>query len=50
MTTSELKKLEDCACPGCGSCSGMYTANSMNCLAEALGLASASAAAYAPGV
>ncbi len=34
-----LKTLEDVACPGCGSCSGMYTANSMNCLMEALGLA-----------
>jgi dihydroxy-acid dehydratase len=38
MTIPELKKLEDCACPGCGSCSGMYTANSMNCVTEALGL------------
>lgn len=38
MTQNELKKLEDCACPGCGSCSGMYTANSMNCVTEALGL------------
>ena len=38
ITQSELKKLEDCACPGCGSCSGMYTANSMNCVTEALGL------------
>ena len=34
----ELKNLEDCACPGCGSCAGMFTANSMNCLTEALGL------------
>jgi len=34
-----LKELEDCACPGCGSCAGMFTANSMNCLSEALGLA-----------
>jgi dihydroxy-acid dehydratase len=34
-----LKQLEDNACPGCGSCSGMFTANSMNCLTEALGLA-----------
>ena len=32
------QRLEDCACPGCGSCSGMYTANSMNCVTEALGL------------
>lgn len=34
-----LKILEDHACPACGSCSGMFTANSMNCLMEALGLA-----------
>ncbi len=38
MTVAGLKQLEDCACPGCGSCSGMYTANSMNCVTEALGL------------
>jgi dihydroxy-acid dehydratase len=38
MTLNQLKKIEDCACPGCGSCSGMYTANSMNCVTEALGL------------
>ncbi|MEN6319581.1 MAG: dihydroxy-acid dehydratase [Syntrophaceae bacterium] len=38
MKETELKALEDCACPGCGSCSGMYTANSMNCVTEALGL------------
>ena len=38
MKEKELKALEDCACPGCGSCSGMYTANSMNCVTEALGL------------
>jgi dihydroxy-acid dehydratase len=38
MTETSLKQLEDCACPGCGSCSGMYTANSMNCVTEALGL------------
>lgn len=38
MTTAQLQQLEDCACPGCGSCSGMYTANSMNCVTEALGL------------
>jgi len=35
---SQLKEIEDCACPGCGSCAGMYTANSMNCLTEALGM------------
>lgn len=35
----ELKTLEDYGCPSCGSCSGMFTANSMNCLAEAIGLA-----------
>jgi len=38
MTQKNLKALEDCACPGCGSCSGMFTANSMNCVTEALGL------------
>ncbi len=38
MTAAGLKQLEDCACPGCGSCSGMFTANSMNCVTEALGL------------
>ncbi len=38
MTADELLLLEDNACPGCGSCSGMFTANSMNCLTEALGL------------
>jgi dihydroxy-acid dehydratase len=36
---ARLKAVEDAACPGCGSCSGMFTANSMNCLTEALGLA-----------
>ncbi len=36
---ADVKALEDDACPTCGSCSGMFTANSMNCLAEALGLA-----------
>jgi dihydroxy-acid dehydratase len=36
---AELKILEDNACPSCGSCSGLFTANSMNCLLEALGLA-----------
>ena len=35
----ELHELEEAACPGCGSCSGMYTANSMNCLAEVIGMA-----------
>jgi dihydroxy-acid dehydratase len=39
ITEEELKELADCACPGCGSCAGMFTANSMNCLSEALGLA-----------
>ncbi|MGE5789799.1 MAG: dihydroxy-acid dehydratase [Syntrophaceae bacterium] len=38
MTARKLKELEDCACPGCGSCSGMYTANTMNCMTEALGM------------
>jgi dihydroxy-acid dehydratase len=36
---AELKILEDHACPSCGSCSGLFTANSMNCILEALGLA-----------
>ena len=39
ITLGELEELEDNACPGCGSCAGMFTANSMNCLAEALGIA-----------
>jgi len=39
ITDAELLDLEQNACPGCGSCSGMFTANSMNCLMEALGLA-----------
>lgn len=39
MTEEQLKNIEDEACPTCGSCSGMFTANSMNCLTEALGLA-----------
>jgi dihydroxy-acid dehydratase len=36
---TELKILEDAGCPSCGSCSGLFTANSMNCISEALGLA-----------
>ena len=36
---ARLKELEDYGCPGCGSCSGLFTANSMNCLLEVLGLA-----------
>jgi len=36
---SYLEALEDTTCPGCGSCAGMFTANSMNCLAEAIGMA-----------
>src|ERR1035438_7088936 len=39
ITETQLKKLEQTACPTCGSCSGMFTANSMNCLCEALGMA-----------
>ena len=38
MTEEELYQMEDYACPGCGSCSGMFTANSMNCLVEAIGM------------
>lgn len=39
MSEDELRHIENTACPGCGSCSGMFTANSMNCLCEALGMA-----------
>jgi len=39
VTDAEIEEVERCACPTCGSCSGMFTANSMNCLNEALGLA-----------
>jgi dihydroxy-acid dehydratase len=39
MTEAELKVCEENACPTCGSCSGMFTANSMNCVSEALGIA-----------
>ena len=39
MTETELVELERVACPGCGSCAGMFTANTMNCLTEALGMA-----------
>ncbi|HBQ27011.1 MAG TPA: dihydroxy-acid dehydratase, partial [Syntrophomonas sp.] len=39
MSAEELADLEENACPTCGSCSGMFTANSMNCLTEALGMA-----------
>lgn len=38
MTESEVKSIEDFACPTCGSCSGMFTANSMNCLTEVIGM------------
>ena len=38
ITMEELEEYEEKACPTCGSCSGMYTANSMNCLTEALGM------------
>ncbi|TCD47050.1 dihydroxy-acid dehydratase [Chlorobium sp. N1] len=39
ISEQELETIEENACPGCGSCSGMFTANSMNCLSEALGFA-----------
>ena len=38
VSDEEMKEIEQCACPGCGSCSGMFTANSMNSLTEAIGL------------
>ena len=39
MTEAELSEMEELACPGCGSCAGMFTANTMNCLMEAMGIA-----------
>ena len=39
MTAEDLREIEGCACPGAGSCAGMFTANSMNCLSEVLGMA-----------
>jgi dihydroxy-acid dehydratase len=39
MSDEDVRKMEEMACPTCGSCSGMFTANSMNCLNEAIGLA-----------
>ncbi|MGD0919716.1 MAG: dihydroxy-acid dehydratase [Thermodesulfobacteriota bacterium] len=39
MTMEDLREMEGCACPGVGSCAGMFTANSMNCLSEVLGMA-----------
>ncbi|MDR0289597.1 MAG: dihydroxy-acid dehydratase [Treponema sp.] len=39
ISEAQLLAIEESACPGCGSCSGMFTANSMNCLCEALGMA-----------
>jgi dihydroxy-acid dehydratase len=39
ITADDLRRIEQSACPTCGSCSGMFTANSMNCLCEALGMA-----------
>jgi len=38
MSEAQLEQLEKVACPGCGSCAGMFTANTMNCLTEALGM------------
>jgi len=38
MSEEDLRCLEDVACPGCGSCAGLFTANSMNCLTEAIGM------------
>ena len=38
VSDEEIREIEQCACPGCGSCSGMFTANSMNSLTEAIGL------------
>ena len=38
ICSAELSEIEHCACPGCGSCSGLFTANTMNCLTEVLGM------------
>jgi dihydroxy-acid dehydratase len=38
VSDADIREIEQCACPGCGSCSGMFTANSMNSLTEAIGL------------
>ena len=38
ITEDDLDEMEEAACPGCGSCAGMFTANSMNCLTEAIGM------------
>lgn len=39
MTEEDLKEMEETVCPGCGSCAGMFTANSMNCMTEVMGMA-----------
>jgi dihydroxy-acid dehydratase len=39
ITAEDLREMEEVACPGCGACAGMFTANTMNCLTEALGMA-----------
>ena len=39
VSDEEMSRIEECACPGCGSCSGMFTANSMNCITEVIGMA-----------
>ena len=39
ITATEMDQMEKSACPGCGSCAGLFTANTMNCMAEALGMA-----------
>ena len=49
MSEEELKELEDAACPGCGSCNGMFTANTMACVVEAMGM-SLPGCATAPAV
>jgi len=49
MTEEELKELEEAACPGCGSCNGMFTANTMACVTEAMGM-SLPGCATAPAV
>jgi len=45
---ADLLEVENAACPGCGSCAGMFTANTMNCMMEALGLACPATGAFRP--
>ena len=48
ISEEELQEIENSCCPTCGSCAGLFTANSMNCLAEALGMALPGMVQYQP--